>query len=88
MAQARCPRCLHAIEVPDCLAFGLIRCPECQEAYSYQPGPLPVPEVAPTTGGAPQTSAELLASILAEPARTPSPEPTPEPPVRTPTPAR
>jgi len=82
MAQARCPHCLHQVEVPDFLAFGLLRCPECREAYSYQP------EAAPEPAAAPPSSAQMLASILAEPPRPPAPPaptrpPAPTPPART-----
>lgn len=72
MAQTRCPHCLRTLEVPDCLAFGLIRCSGCQETYTYQPGEVPQPSEP--------ASAEQLAAILAEPPRTePARSPTPAP---------
>jgi hypothetical protein len=85
MAQASCPTCFHSLEVPDCLAFGLFRCPGCQVAFSYQPtssesGALPAELQAE------MPSAEMLASILAEPPRSRPPERPPTPPAVSPEP--
>lgn len=63
MAQARCPHCSRFADVPDYLAFGLIRCPDCQHTFSYQAGVLPEP-LPPVREPEPTPEPVLLGDLL------------------------